>query len=328
MPYRVFITGSYIAQEAEELLADKGCEYRFGHESDTPEAITGKVRDYRPDALIVRKGRITADVLRASPNLRAVTKHGVGVDNIDVDAATRLRIPVMITAYANFESVAEHTLALILSTVRRIPGQNAYVRDGNWDKSGYDGGELLGKTLGLVGFGRIGRRVAEIVEPFRMKVLVFDPYLKPGRLPAHSMISAALDDLLSRSDIVSLHCPLTPETRGLIGARELGLMKREAWIVNTARGPIIDESALVAALRDNSIAGAALDTLEIEPPDGGNPLFECDNAIVTNHIAGVSSNSFRNMGLAAVENVLGVLQGGAPDPACLVNPAALKEAVD
>jgi D-3-phosphoglycerate dehydrogenase len=314
---RVFITGSTVAEAAKALLAEHKCEYSFGTEKDSPEDIARKLAAFQPDGLIVRKGIVDAKVIAASPALKAISKHGVGVDNIDVAAATRLRIPVMITALANYESVAEHAFALILGLSRGIAVQDRKIRQGVWDRSDYKAVDLRGKTLGLIGFGRIGRRLAELVRPLEMPILVFDPYV---RAPEPCIQTTDLQELLSAADIVSVHCSLSPETRGLIGRAELASMKPGAWIVNTARGAVIDEAALIEALREKRIAAAALDTLEKEPPAPTHPLLAMDNVLVTAHVGGQSSTSFVNMGVGAVENILAVLEGRMPASGCLLNP--------
>lgn len=314
---RVFITGPALAEPAKALLAEHQCDYSFGTERDSSEEIARKLAAFQPDGLIVRKGTIDASVITASAALKAISKHGVGVDNIDVAAATRLGIPVMITALANFESVAEHALALILGLTRRIAVQDRKTRRGIWDRSDFQADDLRGKTLGLIGFGRIARRLAELVRPLEMSIQVFDPYVR-----ASQPCTQALDlhQLLRVADIVSVHCPLTPETRGLIGKAELALMNPGAYIVNTARGEVIDEAALVEALREKRIAGAALDTLEKEPPAPTHPLLTMENVVVTAHVGGISRTAFVNMGMGAVQNILAVLGGEMPQPGCLVNP--------
>lgn len=324
---RIFITGSALAEEARALLSRRECVCSFGSESDTSHDIAEKLAAFQPDGLIVRKGTINAAVIAAAPTLKAISKHGVGVDNIDVEAATRRGIPVMITATANCESVAEHALALILALARRIPAQDRKVRQGIWDRSEQSGEDLRGKTLGLVGFGRTARRLAEFVGPLNIHVLYFDPHVAPSPHGAAERVQD-LRDLLRRADIVSIHCPLTHETRRLIGREEFASMKPESWIVNTARGAVIDETALVEALRDRRIAGAALDTFAKEPPDPTNPLFEMDNVVVSAHVGGLSRSSFRNMGVGAVENILTVLEGRMPEHGCLMNPEVFHAGIE
>ena len=319
--FRIFVTGSHIAEEALALLSARECVCRFGTESDGPDMIAQKVREFQPEGLIVRKGIINETVIRASTALKAIAKHGVGVDNIDVAAATKRRIPVMITAEANYESVAEQTLALILAISRRVAAQDRKVKQGIWDRKDFGSGDLRGKCLGLVGFGRIGRRLYELMKPLEMRVLFYDPNVGNHAI-AHRV--SDLRELLSEADVVSLHCPLTPQTRHLIGSNEFAMMKPEAFIVNTARGAVIDEKALIEALQEKRIAAAALDTFEKEPPDPRNPLLAMDNVVASAHVSAFSKESFRNMGVGAVENILTVLEGRIPDPPCLINPEALE----
>jgi D-3-phosphoglycerate dehydrogenase len=305
-------------------MEDEACNYAFGHEGDDSPTIARKISEFQPDGLVVRKGRITREVLEACDRLRAVCKHGVGVDNIDITAATDMGIPVMITAWANFESVAEHTLGLILAVLRNLHRQHAYTRSGRWDKSNYEGQDLLGKTLGLVGLGRIGQRLCELVAPFRMKLLAYDPYLPAGQFPPAVQKVPDVRTMLPLVDILSIHCPLTSETEGLIGQDELALLRHDAYLINTARGRIVDETALIKALQDGAISGVALDTFEQEPPDSSNPLFAMDNVIVTNHVGGSSRDALRNMGVDAVRNILGILKGNRPRRSCVVNPAVFE----
>jgi D-3-phosphoglycerate dehydrogenase len=322
--FRVFVTGSSIAKQAVDLLVGHDCEYAFGGETDDSAALADRISAFQPDALIVRKGKVDLRVLQASQRLKVICKHGVGVDNIDVQAATGLGIPVLITASANFESVAEHTLALLLALLRMIPAQNEFTRHGDWSKAGYAGEDLSGKTVGIVGLGRIGRRFTQLLLPFDAAVLGFDPFLPWEQALAGVRRCVRLEDMLPVSDILSIHCPLTPETTGLIGRREFASLKPGAWIVNTARGKIIDESELIQALRRGRVRGAALDTLEQEPPDPANPLLFMENVILTNHIAGSSREALQRMSADAVQLVLEALRGNYPDRAHLKNPEALK----
>lgn len=326
MRCRVFITGSGVAQEARELLQHHGCLVHNGDPNDTSEEIAQKVEVFRPEALIVRQGRITAQVLDAAGKLKVISKHGVGTDNIDLEAATRRGIPVFVTPRANFESAAEHSFALMLALVRRVAAENGKVRNGIFDKAQYDGIELPGKTLGLVGFGKIARRLAELVAPFRMRVLVYHPSSTVEALLPHVTKVTALSELFAEADIVSLHCPLNPQSRWMINAQSISRMKRGVHIVNTARGGLIHEPDLMRALTDGSVRGAALDVFEIEPPAAENPLLGLDNVILTPHVAGTSDQSFRNMGVQAVRNALSILQGQAIDREALINPAVLAAA--
>jgi D-3-phosphoglycerate dehydrogenase len=319
--FNVVITGPSIANEAVELLS-RTARVECTKPYPKPRELAQKLREGRSDALIVRTGRITSEVIEATPTLKVITKHGTGVDNIDVVAATRLKVPVLITPFANYESVAEHTLAFMFSLAKDIPQLDSRTRKGCWDKATYRGLELCNKTLGLIGFGRIGRRVSELVAPLHMNVLVYDPFLGARRLPRTVKRVKRLESLLKAADIVSLHCPLTERTKHLIGHREFRMMKRTAWLINTARGEVVDETAAVAALREGGIAAAALDTFRKEPPEDIQVLVNAGKTVLTPHIAGTTEESFRRMGMDAVRSVLTVLRGKKPKRECIFNPEA------
>jgi D-3-phosphoglycerate dehydrogenase len=320
--FRVVITGSSIASEAMELLL-KTCSVENTEPHLSPSELAAKLRHNETDGLLVRMGKITEEVIRASAHLRVIAKHGTGVDNIDVEAATELRIPVLVTPFANYESVAEHVLGLMLALAKDIPRLDARMRKGHWDKPRYRGTELQGKTLGLIGFGRIGRRVRELVAPFHMRVLAYDPFLQPEQFPSEVTRVRKFDELLKRADIVSLHCPLTDQTRHLIGEDELRTMKETAWLINTARGEIVDEEALIRALEKGEIAAAGIDTFSVEPPGDIEALSKAGKTVLTPHIAGITEASFERMGIEAARNILTVLGGKKPDSECLVNPQIL-----
>ncbi|MFC1660545.1 hydroxyacid dehydrogenase [Gemmatimonadota bacterium] len=325
MGHRIFLTGSGIAEEACSVLREHGCILEVGDPKDTPLDLARKLKAFNPNGIIVRQGEISAVVQAAAEDLKVICKHGVGTDNIDILSATRRGIPVFFTPGANSESAAEHTVGLMLSLLRRIPVQNMRIRGGTFDKKGYDGAELQGKTLGLIGFGRIGRRVAELVRPFNVQVLAYDPLLPSVTFPPHVSRVRDPGGIFHRSDVISLHCPLTEETRSLINEEALSQMKEGVYLINTARGGIIDEDALVQALREGRVAGAALDVFEMEPLPVEHPLLTLDSVVLTTHVAGVSDDSFRNMGMQAVRNVLAVLEGRDVDRASLLNPEALGE---
>ena len=322
-PFRVVVTGDTLAPEAMEILSAK-CRIVFAGPYPDPSNLAQLVRQERAQALIVRTGKATAEVIQASPDLRVVAKHGVGFDNIDVNAAAALRIPVMISATANFESVAEHTLGLMLSLAKDLPRMDGRMHQGFWDKTQYRGVELFRKVLGLIGFGRIGRRVSQLVAPLQMKILISDPYIPEESIPPGIQRVSQLELLLKEADIVSLHCPLTEETRNLIGKKELKMMKKSAWLINTARGGIVDEEALIAALREGEIAGAAVDTFRQEPPEEVRRLCEAGKVVLTPHIAAATDAAVSRMGVEAAQSVLTVLQGKMPDEDRVVNSEVLQ----
>jgi len=323
MSYRVFLTGSGIATEAVAYLESEGCITEVGDPRDSIEDLIRKFKAFNPDGIIVRQGKITAEVQDAAPNLKIISKHGVGTDNIDKEAATQRGIPVTYTPNANFEAVAQHTLALILGLARRIPSENTRIRQGIFDKKSYDGEELTGKTLGLIGFGSIARHLAKLVAPLGMNVVVYHPSNTSEELPTHISKVDSPEAVFPLSDILSIHSPLTPETQNLVNKNSIATMKPGSYIINTARGGIVNEVDLHEALQNGHLAGAALDAFQKEPPEMENPLFELDNIIFTTHIGGMSNKSFRNMGFQSSENLLTVLKGERLDPSVVVNKNVL-----
>jgi D-3-phosphoglycerate dehydrogenase len=323
-PYNVVVTGDSLATEAMRLL-EETCRVLFSGPYPDPPKLAQMLRQEKAHALILRTGKAPAEVIKASPELKVISKHGAGYDNVDVATATALRIPVMTAATANYQSVAEHTLGLMLSLAKDIPRLDTRIRQGFWDKAQYRGVELFRRSLGLIGFGRIGRRVYELTVPLQMRVVVYDPFLGDRTLPPGVTRLTNLEELLSIADIVSLHCPLTEKTRNLIGTDELGRMKKTAWLINTARGGVVDEEALIAALQEGKIAGAGLDTFRQEPPEGLRRLCEAGKVVLTPHIAAATEEAFTRMGVEAAQNVLTVLQRRKPDGDRIVNPEVLPQ---
>lgn len=318
----VVVTGDSIADEAMGILSDE-CRVVFTGPYPSPETLAHAMSKEQGDALLLRTGKVTAEVIKASPRLKVIAKHGVGHDNIDTRTATDLRIAVTVSATANYQSVAEHTLGLMLSVAKQIPWLDARMRQGIWDKTTFRGAELFRKNLGLIGFGRIGRRVHELAIPFEMNVLVYEPLLHDNLFPSTATRVARLEDLLRTADIVSLHCPLIAQTRNLIDSRELKMMKSTAWLINTARGGIVNEEALIAALRDGDIAAAGLDTFQVEPPEDIRRLVEAGRVVVTPHTGAATQEAFVRMGIEAAKNILTVLKKGNLDRDYLVNPEIL-----
>jgi D-3-phosphoglycerate dehydrogenase len=322
MSHRVYITGPGIAPVAQRHLETNGCVVQDGNQRDSHVELLERVKRFRPDAIIVRTGLLSADVMDAAPALRIVCKHGVGVDNIDVGAATARGIPVMYTPDTNYASVAEHTVALLLALLRRVPALDRRVRDGVFEKAGYDGAELGTKTVGIVGFGRVGRRVAALLAPFGAGLLVHDPEAALETPPSVVRVER-LEDLLAAVDVVTLHCPLTDETRGLIDAAAIARMRPGVYLVNTSRGGVVREDDLLEALQSGRVAGAALDVFEREPPDLDAPLFALENVIATPHVAGVSDATLPAMGMAAARHVLAALNGEELESRAVLNPEVL-----
>ncbi|MEW6046816.1 MAG: hydroxyacid dehydrogenase [Bacillota bacterium] len=265
--------------------------------------------------VIVRIRCVSEAELQAARQLKVVGKHGVGVDNIDLGAARRLGVRVVHTPGANAQGVAELTAGLALALARRIALADRTLRaGGKLDRDGLWGTELYGKRLGVVGLGQIGRRVAELFRAaFSMEVWGYDPYLAAPEWERIGVRRVSfLDELLPVVDVLTLHLPLTPRTRGLIGRRELALMRPSAFVLNLARGGIVDEQALYEALRSGRLAGAASDVFEQEPPPADHPLLTLPQFVATPHVGAATAESMLRMGMAVVEEVLAVLEGREP----------------
>ena len=284
---RLLVTHNRIAASAVKLLNDNDVDVYFSPPYDPPEVVSKRVGELAVDAIMVRQGDINELVIGASPNLKVIVKHGVGVDNIDIEAAARRGIPVLRALGSNNLAVAEHTIALTLALIKQLFPLDAAIKGGGWPKPTFTGRDIAGSRIGLIGFGAIGRETARLAAALGMIVEVYDRYATDTAQFGFKS-SATIEDLVSTSDIVSLHCPLTNETRHLIDARMLGLMRPHTLVVNTARGGVIDEEALAAALCENRIAGAALDSFGVEPPAADHPLWSAPNLIVSPHVGGTT----------------------------------------
>ncbi|WP_344424828.1 hydroxyacid dehydrogenase [Pseudonocardia ailaonensis] len=291
----------------------------LGYGADAVDYVD--VRSY-VDAVLLRGEAFTAEMIVASPRLKIIARHGVGTDNVDLRAAADHGIWVTVTPGANSRAVAELVFALTLSLVRNVSSATAFARSRSWDelRGGLTGVEISGRVLGLIGFGRIGQAVLEIARGgFGMPVLVHDPFVERGVIEGLGGRCVGLDELLGGSDIVSLHLPLVDSTRKIMGREELRSMRPGSFLVNTARGELVDEAALVECLRNGPLAGAALDVVEHEPDSGGGlgagellgaPL---DNVLVTPHIGAQTAESMLRVGRAAVASIWQALNGDVPD---------------
>ncbi len=269
-------------------------------------------------ALIVRSRTVVSKaVLSHASNLKVVGRAGVGVDNIDVAEATTRKIAVVNAPTASTISVAELAVGHMISLLRHLPEADRSVREGRWDKKKLEGRELFGKTLGLVGSGRIGAEVAKRAQAFGMRVIAYDPYLAPPTAESLGIRLVDKDAVFREADVVSIHAALTPETKGMVAAAEFARMKRGAILVNCARGEIVQESALADALRSGRLAGAALDVFETEPPTG-SPLLAAPNAVFTPHLGASTREAQARAGSIIAQQVLQVLDGQRPE--FLVNP--------
>jgi D-3-phosphoglycerate dehydrogenase / 2-oxoglutarate reductase len=270
-------------------------------------ALLPALRDV--DAVIVRSAtRIDAEALAAAPMLRVVARAGIGLDNVDVGAATKAGVMVVNAPQSNIVSAAEHAVALLLASARNIAPASAALKAGEWKRSKYTGVELTEKVVGVVGLGRIGVLVAQRLSAFGVRLLAYDPYVQPARAAQMGVRLVALDDLLRESDFISIHLPKTPETVGLIGERELSLVKPSVRIVNAARGGIVDEHALYVALKEGRVAGAGVDVFATEPTTD-SPLFEFDSVVVTPHLGASTHEAQEKAGTAVARSVLLALSG-------------------
>ncbi len=278
------------------------------------------------DAVLVRSAtKIDAEALAAAPRLRVVARAGVGLDNIDVPAATARGVMVINAPQSNIVSAAEHAVGLLLAAARHIPAADAALQAGRWSRSSYTGTEIDGKTVGIVGLGRIGSLFAHRMAAFGTQLIAYDPYVQPGRTSGIRLVS--LEELLREADIISIHLPRTPETLGMIGAKELELTKRGVLIVNAARGGLIDEQALADAVRSGHVGGAGVDVYATEPCTD-SPLFGLPGVVVTPHLGASTAEAQDKAGLAVARSVLLALQGDfVPDAVNVQGGAAVAEDV-
>jgi D-3-phosphoglycerate dehydrogenase len=298
------VVADKISPRGVELLGQGGWQVVQPAQADLLREIADA------DALIVRSAtRVTDELLGHAPKLRIVGRAGVGVDNIDMDAATRRGVLVVNTPGSSAASVAEHALALMLSLARSIPQLNASMHAGKWEKSGAKGAELRGKTLGLVGLGRIGAEVARRARALEMRVLAYDPYITPERAAEWGVELLPLPEMLAKADYVSLHTALSPATERIVNADFTAQMKRGARLVNTARGELVDEAALAEALRSGQLAGAALDVFAVEPPRD-SPLLAMPNVIATPHVAGSTAEAQEEIGVQIAQQIRDYLFDG------------------
>ena len=287
-----------------------------------------ELRDALADCagLVVRsETKVTADVMDHAPHLRVVGRAGVGVDNIDVPAATERGIVVMNAPDGNTITTAEHTIALLIAMARRVPQANSSLKSGKWDRKSFIGVELQGKTLGVVGMGRIGRTVAARARAFGMSIVAFDPFLAPEQARDWDVELAPLNDLLSRADFLTIHTPLTEETRGLINREAFALMKDGVRVINCARGGLIDEDALHEAITSGKVAGAALDVFVTEPPATDHPLLALDEVVVTPHLGASTTEAQEGVAFTVAEQMRDYLMTGALRGAVNVPALGAKE---
>jgi D-3-phosphoglycerate dehydrogenase / 2-oxoglutarate reductase len=273
-----------------------------------PEELKAIIKDY--EALIVRsETKVTAEIIAAADKLKVIGRAGVGLDNVDLKAATQKGIVAMNTPAGNTTSTAEHTMSLILSLSRNVPQACASMKAGKWERSKFSGVELYGKTLGIIGLGRIGSTIANMAKGFNMKVVAFDPYLSMEIAEKMGVVMIPVEELIKQSDYITIHIPKTAETKNMISEKEINMMKKTVRIINCARGGIVDEKALAKALQDGRIAGCALDVYEVEPPPADHPLVKFDNCVVTPHLGASTSEAQINVAIEIAHTVRDALLG-------------------
>lgn len=309
----VLVTAAFLAPEAVAILEQAGytvpCVNAYPSEADLLTAIAA----HKPVAILHRQGIINGAVMDASaPGLRVIARHGAGLDGIDLPAAEARGLTVTRAAGANSRSVAEHAMALMLSMLKDLPEVQAGMRAGTWEKTSRMTRDVDGVSLGIVGHGAIGSKVARLASAFGMKVSAYDPLLPAGPLPGPAERVETLDALLARSEVLSLHCPLDATTRGMIGAAQLALLPKGAILVHTARGGIVDEAALLAALESGQLAWAGVDVFAKEPLEAASPLRNHPRLVPTPHLAANTPRGAVGMSTGAAESIVAVLAGRMP----------------
>lgn len=298
----LIVTGADLAQQALDLLGD--FEIVYAGKTPTEEDLVALCQRHNPVAMIVRYGAVGAKVMDAAPALRVISKHGSGTDTIDKAAAQARGIAVRAAIGANAAAVAEQALALLLACAKSVVPLNERMHAGHWDKATHKSIELHGRTIGLVGLGAIGQRFARMCDALGMKVLGFDPYAQD--LPAY-IESVDLQTIWRASDAISLHCPLTPENRGMVNAQTLAQCKPGVIVVNTARGGLVNEADLLAAVQSRHVFAAGLDSFAVEPMTAPHIFHHAPHILLSPHIGGVTSDAYINMGVGAARNVLDAL---------------------
>lgn len=298
----ILITAADLAPQALALLSDH--EVVFAGKTPTQADVVALARQHNPVGIIVRYSGVNAETMDAAPALRVISKHGSGTDTIDKAAAAERGIAVTAAVGANAAAVAEQALALLLACAKSVVQLNQRMHDGHWDKATHKSLELGGRTIGLVGLGAIGLRFAKMADAMGMRVIGFDPFAKT--LPAY-VTAVDLETIWREADAISLHCPLTPENKGLLSAQTLARCKPGVIVVNTARGGLIDEPALLAAVQSGQVRMAGLDSFAVEPMTVPHIFHGQPGFILSPHIGGVTSDAYVNMGVAAAQNTLAVL---------------------
>lgn len=320
---KVLVTDSVDEKAIEILRGAKSVEVVVDHKISAEDLL--KTIDQYEGIIIRSRTKMTAEIIQAGKNLKIVARAGVGVDNVDLDAATKQGVIVVNSPEGNTVAAAEHTVSLMMALSRQIPAADLSMKAGKWDRNKFMGTELYNKTLGLVGFGKIGGRVAKVSSALGMQVLIYDPFVNKELAEKEGYKMASLDELFAQADYITLHIPKTKDTANLINAENMAKMKKGVRIINCARGGLIDEKALAEALKSGHVGGAALDVFGSEPPEADNPLISAPNIVLTPHLGASTEEAQVNVALDVAEQVRDVLTGGMPRAA--VNIPAMKPEV-
>lgn len=297
-----------LAEEGLSILREGGVfdvDTKYDH---TPETLKAVIKDY--DALVIRSGtQVSEDIIAAATKLKVIGRAGVGLDNVDLKAATKKGIIAMNTPGGNTTSTAEHAFSLIMALARNIPQAHGSMKHGKWERNKFQGIELYGKVLGVIGLGRIGSTVAKFAQGFGMSIKAYDPFLSSEMAAKRGIVVSTLEDLIRNSDFITVHVPKTDETKGMLGAKEIAMMKKSVRLINCARGGIIDEAALVVALESKQIAGAALDVYDDEPVKPDCPFIKLDNCVMTPHLGASTAEAQVNVAIEIAHTVRDALLG-------------------
>ena len=299
----ILVTAADLAPQALDLLKD--FQIVYAGKTPTEEDIVALCKRHDPVAIIVRYGKVGSAAMDAAPSLRVISKHGSGTDTIDKDAAKARGIEVVAAIGANASAVAEQAVALLLACAKSVVQLDARMHQGFWDKATHKSVELDGRTVGVIGLGAIGQRFAKVAHAMGMRVVGYDPYAKD--LPDYVERVDELETIWREADAISLHCPLTPENANLLNERTLAACKKGVLIVNTARGGLIDENALLAAVRSGQVGSAGLDSFAVEPMTAGHPFQGQERITLSPHVGGVTADAYVKMGVAAATNALRVI---------------------
>lgn len=311
----VLITATTISQAAIDYLDRAGCKLLFLSSDDKQTELEQLARTQHVDAILSRTYKISQELITHCPSLKVIARHGIGYDNVDINAASEHGIPVLVTPGTNAYGVAELCIGLLLACARQIPQGNTAIRQGLWPRA-HHGKELYGKTLGLVGLGRIAQHVAQVATALGMRVLAHDPFITQSPYT----LTATLDELLAQSDVVSLHCPAQNNGKPLFTSSTFARMKPDSILINTARGQLIDEVALAEAITSGQLYAAGLDTLATEPPANNHPFFQLDRIVLSPHLGGSTDQSLERTAMMAAQNLLDYLKNKTINEATLVNP--------